>query len=135
MPVFSGRITLSIGENPMKIRAVVFKFFVSRQTDRQTRGRTLFYNMYRLNMIQGLIRTHYFYNVYKLKHLFSLSLISKVRIEFPERTYCLLFTTYSWSYLGTFINTYIYISADKADCNSTWLEARRLRRESESGLL
>ena len=33
----------------MKIRAVVFEFIVSRQTDRQTQRRTLFYNMYRYN--------------------------------------------------------------------------------------
>ena len=33
---FSGRITLSIGENPMKIRAVGFEFIARRQTDRQT---------------------------------------------------------------------------------------------------
>ena len=33
IPVFSGRITLSIGENRMKIRAVVFEIFMSRQTD------------------------------------------------------------------------------------------------------
>ena len=33
---FSRRITLSIRENPMKIRAVVFEFFARRQTDRQT---------------------------------------------------------------------------------------------------
>ena len=33
MPEFSGRITLSIGENRMKIRAVVFEFIAYRQTD------------------------------------------------------------------------------------------------------
>ena len=33
VPVFSGRITLSIGENSMKIHLVVFDVFVSRQTD------------------------------------------------------------------------------------------------------
>ena len=44
IPVFSGRITLSIGDNRKKIRAVVFEFFVSRQT----RRRTLFCDMYRL---------------------------------------------------------------------------------------
>ena len=44
---FSWWITLSIDENRMKIRAVVFEFIASRQTDRQTRRRTLFYNMYR----------------------------------------------------------------------------------------
>ena len=42
---FSGRITLSISENPMKIRAVVFEFIAHRQIDRQTRRRTLFYSM------------------------------------------------------------------------------------------
>ena len=36
VPVFSGRITLSIGENRMKIRAVVFEFIADRQTDWQT---------------------------------------------------------------------------------------------------
>ena len=36
IPEFTGRITLSIGENPMKIRAVVFEFIARRQTDRQT---------------------------------------------------------------------------------------------------
>ena len=44
---FSGWITLSTGENRMKICAVIFEFIASRQTDRQTRRRTLFYNMYR----------------------------------------------------------------------------------------
>ena len=44
IPVFSGRIILSIGENHMKIRAVVFEFNACRQTDRETRRRTLFYN-------------------------------------------------------------------------------------------
>ena len=39
--------SLSIDENRMKIRAVVFEFIVCRQTDRQARRRTLFYNMYR----------------------------------------------------------------------------------------
>ena len=38
---FSRRITLSIGENPMKICAVVFEFFARRQTDR--RGGGLFF--------------------------------------------------------------------------------------------
>jgi len=47
IPVLFGRITLSIGENRMKIRSVVFEFIADRQTDRQTRRRTLFYNMYR----------------------------------------------------------------------------------------
>ena len=36
--MFSGRITLSIGENRMKIRAVVFEFIACRQTDRRGRG-------------------------------------------------------------------------------------------------
>ena len=36
IPEFIGRITLSIGENLMKIRAVVFEFIACRQTDRQT---------------------------------------------------------------------------------------------------
>ena len=31
--LFSGRNTLSTGENPMKIRAVVFEFIARRQTD------------------------------------------------------------------------------------------------------
>ena len=35
---FSGRITLSIGENPMKIRAVFCEFFARRQTDRRSGG-------------------------------------------------------------------------------------------------
>ena len=34
----SGTITLFIGENPMKIRAVVFEFIARRQTDRRGRG-------------------------------------------------------------------------------------------------
>ena len=38
MPVFSGRITLFIGENSMKIRAVVFEFFMIRGTDRRGGG-------------------------------------------------------------------------------------------------
>ena len=54
IPVFSGRITLYIGENSMEIRAVVFEFFVSRQADRQTRRRTSFYNMYRQIDIEHL---------------------------------------------------------------------------------
>ena len=33
IPVFSGRITLSIGENRMKICSVVFEFIARRQTD------------------------------------------------------------------------------------------------------
>ena len=41
IPVFSGRITLSTGENRMKIRSVVFEFIA----DRQTRRRTLFCNI------------------------------------------------------------------------------------------
>ena len=39
--------SLSIGENRMKIRAVIFELIANRQTDRQTRRRTLFYDMYR----------------------------------------------------------------------------------------
>ena len=35
---FSGRITLCIGENPMKILAVVFEFIARRQTDRRGGG-------------------------------------------------------------------------------------------------
>ena len=38
IPKISGRITLSISENRMKIREVVFEFFVSRQTDRRGGG-------------------------------------------------------------------------------------------------
>ena len=46
IPVFSGRITLSIGENCMKNPLSSFRVF-REQTDRQTRRKTLFYNMYR----------------------------------------------------------------------------------------
>ena len=35
---FSGWTALSIGENPMKSRAVVFEFFACRQTDRRSGG-------------------------------------------------------------------------------------------------
>ena len=42
IPEISGRITLSTGENRMKVRAVVFEFIACRQTDRQTRRRTSF---------------------------------------------------------------------------------------------
>ena len=38
IPVFSGRITLSIGENHMKIRSVVLEFIANRQTDRRGGG-------------------------------------------------------------------------------------------------
>ena len=55
IPVFFGRITLSIGENRMKIRSVVFEFIVDRETDRQTRRRTLFYNMYRYIKIKSAL--------------------------------------------------------------------------------
>ena len=55
IPVFSGRITLSTGENCMKLCSVVFEFIADRQTDRETRRSTLFYNMYRydLNMLDS----------------------------------------------------------------------------------
>ena len=38
IPKFSGRITLSNGENHMKTRAVVFEFIASRQTERRGGG-------------------------------------------------------------------------------------------------
>ena len=38
IPVFFGRIALSTGENPMKIRAVVFEIIARRQTDRRGGG-------------------------------------------------------------------------------------------------
>ena len=66
IPEFSRWITLSIGENRMKIRAVGFEFIESRQTDRQkTRRRILFYNLYWWMCLRqkGVDKIWWFYNI------------------------------------------------------------------------
>ena len=55
IPVFSGRITLSIGKNRMNIRTVVFEFCVSRQTDRLGGGLCFIICIYKENDVSRMI--------------------------------------------------------------------------------
>ena len=91
IPVFPGRIILSIGENRMKIRAVVFRVY-REQTDRQTRRRTLFYNMYRYYFFLRFQKIFQFKNEsYNVLESFYLTLFSSEKSHWcaaPEYWTC-----------------------------------------------